>query len=247
MTEKIKILSNELEGQRRMPFEEEWFDKSLNDIVYGYMQAFAEVYVITGQNTKETPLSYVRLSKKEFKKRHVPELINCINSLSLKKDLALATQRRNVNNAIAKYIEEDYIAISEDDKYYYFPYDPQKKYVLIDAELLHYLCHSVSKFGLKIFIYLTFQSKYHPNYTFTLSELRKAFGYADSSHGINDTLAACLTLLKSAGLIDFDFVDIKLSDAPNAVPVPKMRLLSIVSHIPEKDKKVIQSIQEQTK
>ena len=180
------------ETKRRMPIEQDWFDKNTSAILYGLMQSEAEF------DKEKEELFY---PKKKLK----------LTISDLKKYLGIKAKRNESFNArIKKLLELNYL--SEDDANYYFPYNKENLYFLIPKAVLSDLCKRTNDFALKIYVYLAFKNKGIPNYKFTITELALAMGYSLNSGLSREGILKALTTLKSLKYLDYDKKVVKIDN-----------------------------------
>ena len=139
---------------------------TIDDLLYGYLQ-----YLATFNPHKKC----LYLWKKTFIK----------NRRTIGTALGMTTQK--INRHLEKLKENN--LISEDKENYYFPYDENGKYKLVNYDMLEYLITTRNCNAIKIYIYLL--NKYHwkKEYVFTLNEIQTAIGYSkDSKNRLASTI-----------------------------------------------------------
>lgn len=198
---------------RRMPVEEDWFNKKLNDIVYGYLQCL-------GSQHYEGKKIIVELPKTEFNK----------NLTQLKKILGVK-DKRTITAAINKLKEAGYIA--EDDEKFTFPYDENNFYITIEKQFLKYLCDTANSNVIKIYVYLKFKSNNIQNYHFTLKELKLMMGYAESTKTCDEMIRNCLACLEKQKIIKTENTYVDVDSSKGEYKAPNYILLEIADKLPE--------------
>lgn len=189
------------EERRRIPVEEEWFDKNLNSIIYGFLQANA-----LKNNNPTDSQKILYYPKKQVK-----------NDLSILKKLLDKKDNRSIYAQINKLIEKNYL--SEDVDNYYFPYNEKNLYFLMDKNLLICLVYRTNNVALKIFVYLAFKSKSQKGFRFTLKSLQKLIGFSENTRGHGEKLVReSLETLANNKFILFHTDYVTSSDAKHIVP-----------------------------
>lgn len=211
----IKTTENKVRP-RRIPTEGVFLHYSVDDIVYGYLQASAD-YDTTNQTL------YIHKSKMPGIKKMLQTIIGC-------------SSKRTIDNKINTLIEKNLLA---DDTHngkpaILFPYDTNEKYRIVDTELLFSLVCVYRPMVLKVYIYLLdkykWKSKSNENYIFTLNELVQMMGYAPTSRKQEPIIREILNNLRNNKFIDFEeFYEINENTRK---PVPKLRLLNVCDKKP---------------
>ena len=149
----------------------------------------------------------------------------------------MATTRRTINRHLADL--ETRGLIEKDDKNYYFPYDVNGNYQLIDYEMLNYLWTTGNKHIIHVYTYLHMKNSYIKNYQFTKKELLvSALGFSEeytSSQALQmiDYILECLSsqcILKYSTTYTTKIVD------GWEVSVPVMTLERLITKYAEKPK-----------
>lgn len=197
---------------------------SIDDLLLGYLQ-----YIAT-YNPHEKRLY---LWKKIFLK----------NRKTIGKALGITTQ--TLNRHIAKLKENN--LLSEDTENYYFPYNEQGKYKIINSDMLSYLITTSNCNAIKIYIYLLNKYQWKQDYVFTLRELQTAIGYSESS---NNKLASDIVKNNLKRFCNDDIMNITIiqdfTTAKDGSIVPVYRYqLNFVSQEPPKDIRNIEIIRYQ--
>ena len=201
---------------RRIPTEGIFLHYSIDDIVYGYLQASAD-YDTTNK------ILFIPKQKMPGIKKMLQTIVGC-------------NSNRTIDNKINKLIEAELIA--EGDHFgkpaILFPYDEKEKYRIIDSELLFALVCVYKPMVLKVFIYLLdkfkWKSKSNDTYVFTLHELNEMMGYAPTSRKQEPVIRAILENLRNNKFIQYEEFYEMNEDIRK--PVPKMRLLHVCDKKP---------------
>ena len=172
-----------------------------------------------------------------------------IQDIPLIKKLLGVTDKRTINTALKKLLDNGYIF--EDGEKYYFPTNEEFKgrYFLIDKDLLYNLCVTKSTLTAQIFIYLADRLKFkemiynESEYLFTLKELRVALGYSPNSQNarVESAIKECLQTLKAEKYIDYDNISVLLSTNGKEIVVQNYNLKGVCKEIP----RTLQEIKEE--
>ena len=180
------------ETKRRMPVEEDWFDRNTPAILYGLMQSEAEY-------------------DQEVKKLLYPKKKLKAAMSDLKKYLGIKAKRNeSFNLKVKKLLEAGYL--SEDNDSYYFPYKEENKYLLMPKSVLRDLCRRTNDYALKIYVYLAFRSNAIKNYKFTICELALMMGYSTNGGTSREGILKALTTLKALKYLDYDKKVVKIDN-----------------------------------
>lgn len=121
---------------------------------------------------------------------------------------------------------------------YYFPYEYNGIYKLINKDLLFVIVNGLQPLSLKIYLYLLNRSGVNENYEFTLNELKDALGYSQSTKTVDKVLNLSLGILKELKIIDYEEIMkgyIDKNGRPQEKPIKKLRF--VATECPENLKK----------
>ena len=163
-------------------------DKTINDIIYGYMQL--QSYLKQNKYGTQYNIRYVYkddLTIKKFQEYFRQNIHKC--------NISISTLKR----VISKLIQNNLLQQStiNDKKAYIIPYQTQY-FVQIKTDVLEYLTNTANRNVIKVYIYLKARNnyKYPEKYRFTKKELLSAIGYkslnTDNYRMIGDILL-CLS------------------------------------------------------
>lgn len=208
---------NELQAHpRRIPTEGIFLHYSIDDIVYGYLQASATY-------DPHNKVLYIPKNKMSGIKKMLQTIIGCKTT-------------KTIDNKIKKLLENNLLQEGEHNNkpVILFPYDKNEKYRIIDADLLFSLVCVYRPMVLKIYVYLLdkykWKNKSNEKYVFTLHELCQMMGYADSSRKQEPVIREILINLRNNKFIDYEeFYDI---DFECGKAVPRLRLLDVCDKKP---------------
>ncbi len=86
---------------------------------------------------------------------------------------------------------------------YYFPYNYNGLYKLINKDLLRYLAITTNPFTLRVYLYLLNKSGMKEDYEFSLSEIAVGLGYSSTTKEVNTAIKEILIFLQQNKLISY--------------------------------------------
>ena len=190
----------EVKKNRKFSLEDDFMNLETNDLLLGYIQHLATFM-------PEKEILYVPVEEviKERKK-----IMFIIGKRSV----------NTVNYQIAKLVDkglikkEILIINNKQVECYIMPQITKGSYELINNDLLWYIVQTRNLNSLKIYLYLLnkykWKSKSGEKYTFTLEEIAKALGYAETSaeHKLSPIINTILQSMKREGLLSYeDYID----------------------------------------
>lgn len=168
-----------------------------NDLLYAFMRTLSTARPIYKEGKLTGYQEY--LPKKTFlkNKKVIAGICGCTS--------------RTINNHIDKLFEvgllDEGIEVVEVNKKeyeyecYWFPYDYDKNYKLVNKEFLRYLIETRNAHTIRIYLYLLNKFGWKKDYIFTAGELKEALGYnKDSAVGVD----AILRSLAREGIIKYE-------------------------------------------
>ena len=194
---------------RRIPVEGIFLHYSIDDIVYGYLQASASY-------NPDANLLYIKKQDMTGIKRMLKTVVDCSSATT-------------ITNKINKLIDNNLLAYDEKTELYTFPYNRDEKYKIVSSELLFRLTTVYKPMVVKIFIYLLDKYEWkraeNDQYSFTISELSSMMGYAKTSRSQEEAIKAILENLRKVGYINYEEGYVI---SPNTgKPVPRMWLTRV--------------------
>lgn len=196
-------------SRSRIPLEKRWFDKSLDDMVYGVMAAVAA-------SEKKDGVYETKLTKKDFKE-NLPLLLQA----------AGGCKREYLMTRISRLVEAGYIV--EKEFYYLFPYNEINRYVLLNKELIKLLGSHFTTPYLKIYVFLLGKYKCK-DYYFTLREMKTYFGYNSKSAKINEEIKTCLAILSLIGVFKYSIEWVNVRGQVTS----KFKIEEVVEGVPDR-------------
>lgn len=197
-----------------------------DDLVYSFMRCLS-----TAKPDPENEGKYIEyLLKSSFTKdkKTIAGICGCtMKTIANRLDKLIA----------AGLVEEGKIQAEKGNKIYeydcyYFPYDYDGTYKLLDKEMVRYLVYTRNSCAIRIYLYLLNCSTYKKDYMFTIGEIKKAMGYAESTKSADDMIRCVLTSFKKEGVIKYEEIhELMVNEKTGkAVPVPKMILKFIATN-----------------
>ena len=117
---------------------------------------------------------------------------------------------------------------------YIFPYDEDGSFKWVNKKLLEYLVYTRNNQGVRIFLYLYNKFAWKGSeYIFTIEEIKKALGYAETSKSPDSLIKATLESLKAEGLIDFEEITQYYEVGNKMVPVKRKKLNNVIKELSE--------------
>lgn len=224
--EELIVQENEVSGEgalapshtRRLSLEKDFMNRTSDDLIYGLMLCFATY----NPNDKE-----LYLSKKNFTKNR--RIFYELCDLSKFSNQYARKLKYRVDNML------DTGLIAEDDNNYYFPYDVNGKYRIVDKDMLRYIIDTRSRFAVKVYIILadwfSWKSLMKEKYYFSRSELAESLGYSKNNSEFRTTIDHVLESLNREGIIQYIPVNVKrITDTGREIIVPLLRLDFVARH-----------------
>lgn len=205
------------EHKRRFSLEEDFMKSRINAQLFGFMRCLSTA-MPKGDKWEEY------LLKSTFNKSK--KILMDVCGIGTTKTL-----KRHIDSLIEAGLVEEGVMRSNGKEYpcYYFPFDYDGNYKLIEKDLVRYLVETRSSIAIKVYLYLLNCSTAKKDYEFTITEISKALGYAPSSQSPEATIRNCLQSLKREGIINYvDTYKQKKDDTTDKIiPVP-IKILKFV-------------------
>ena len=130
--------------------------------------------------------------------------------------------------------EGTYLSNNTPTPCYYFPYDYDGLYKLINKDLLRYLAVTTNPLTLRVYLYLLNKSGMKEDYQFSLSEIAVNLGYSSTTKEILAGIKEILILLKQNKLISYSSTHITVyGDNGSTYPKPILILHWATSSLPD--------------
>ena len=206
--------------KRRFSLEDDFMNYSTDDLLFGAM------YHLSTYHPGERKLY---LSKKNFQKNKkiIYELCDLKNSQTAKRHL----DKLRENKLIAE--EEMYIA-GEKTPVYTFPHEYDKKYQLIDNDMLWYIASTRNHQAIRVYVFLLncflWKKEENTEYIFTNIDIMKTIGYSSDNKLASSMITNILESFKREGVIDYEeYYEEMITNEGRSVPTPKKRLTFVAN------------------
>lgn len=218
-----------------MSLEQDFMNYKVDDLLYCFMRVLSTSIPNpykgdpegTIQQQKEERMEYLTFKEFAENKKTIAQLCN--------------VTVRTINDKVKKMLKDglldtqEVIQIDEKGKeivypVYTFPYDYKGKYQIANKDMLKYLVYTRNPQCIKIYIYLLNKYKWKTNYEFTITEIKNALGYAESTLLCNDMIKCVLDSLSREGIIDY-----RVKFIPEMSPSGSLykKRIMILTHIAE--------------
>ena len=188
----------EQEKKRRFSLDDDFMKSRINAPLYGMLRCLS-----TAMPTNElTPAG-----NKKYKEYLPAETIN--NNRKWIMDVCGIGSVKTLNRHMELLQEKGLVELGKFESNgftypcYFFPFDYDGVYKLINKDLLFAIVTGLRDHALKIYLYLLNCSGMKENYEFTLNELKEALGYATSTKTVDKGINVALKMLQELKIIDF--------------------------------------------
>lgn len=193
--------------KRRFSIEPSFIQSRTNDLIYAFMRSISTI------NPKPQPKEYLSLTTLKSNRK-------------LFLDICGLTPRQ-FTRAVNKLLDEELITL--EDNNYYFPFDYDERYKLIDKDMLKYLINTRSIHAIRIYLILLNFNSYKKGYIFTINEIKEQLGYATTNYDFNKTIQDILISLKREKIIDYtQYYETGVRNGKE-FPIPRYRLLFVAT------------------
>lgn len=222
----------EQQKTRRFSLDEDFMNYGTNDLLYGFMRCLSTARPATKEELEERPncsqTEYLLQSTFIKDKKTIAGICGC------------STQ--TINNRLKRLIdcglvEEGVHEVERNGKLYqykcyYFPFDYNGNYKTLNKEMVQYLVFTRNAHAIRIYLYLLNCSTMKKDYMFTIKEISKALGYADTTQTAEKAIRCVLTSFKKEGVIKFENIyDSLYNDVNGTVTqTPKMVLKFVATN-----------------
>lgn len=218
---------------RRISLDNDFYNKQIDDILYGMMLSLSTYH----PNEKKL---YLTEKKYEANRNEFYQ----IDTISDKAAKAKALNRHLEKLIDRKLVEKGTIEINKKkEKCFFFPYDYNGNYYIVDKEVLAYLVTTRKAQAVQIFIYLADRMKYinetkgndrkvEDLWSFSATEIAQKIGYSKNTKEILKRIRIILVDLQHCGLIKYTNYYETISERHGGqVVTPKYRLLSVATKL----------------
>lgn len=224
-------------NQRRVSLEEDFMNFKTNDLLYAFMRSLStarpeveEGKVVKTANGKDKYKEYLPIKTFKQNKKLIAGICGC--------------STRTIDNQLNKLFEAGLIdqGVEEveikgkayDYECFWFPYNPEEKYKLVDKEVLGYLVNTRNAQGIRVYIYLLNKYQWKKDYVFTIKEIKEALGYAASTKTADKMIKDILASFNKEGIIKYEKiieeVDVGGLNDTKIIPVERMKLKYVLEN-----------------
>ena len=197
---------------RRISLEEDFLNFKTNDLLYGFMRSLstARPEIENGQavktaNGKTKYREYLPIKTFKKNKKLIAGILN--------------VNPKTIGNQLEKLLESGLVdqGIEEmngtDCECYWFPYDEDGRYKIVEKEVIEYLVHTRNAHAIRIYLYLLSKYQWKKDYIFTIQELKEALGYAESTKSCDALIRNVLASFKAEGILKFTTVECQIDSS----------------------------------
>lgn len=221
----------EQQNKRRFSLEDDFMKTRSDTHLYGFMRCLSTAMPDGEKNGKPQWKEY--LLKSTFNKSK--KVVMDVCGIGTPK-----TFKRHIDDLIeAGLIEEGKITVKDKDyACYFFPFDYDTNFKLIDKELVKYMVDAGNGMTIRVYIYLLNCSTAKKDWEFTLKEIVEALGYNREYQPLQEVVGNVLDMLQKCGLINYiDTYKTHIDGATGReIPTPIKILKSISAVCPTSQK-----------
>lgn len=216
---------------RRFSLEEDFMNWDTNDLLYGFLRSLSTARpevengkVLKTKSGKDRWREYLPVKTYKKNKKLIAGLCNC-SPKTIDRHLEKLFERNLLDEGIevitVNGVEYEY-------ECFWFPYDENGTYKLIDKEVITYLINTRNTHAIRIYLYLLNKYQWKKDYIFTIQEIKEALGYAESTKTCDVLIKNVLASFKAEGIISYekilDQVDIGGLNNTKIINVERMKL-----------------------
>ena len=212
------LLSTEKILKRRMSLEDNFMNYGIDDLLFGSMYYLATFHPIAKK---------LYLTKKNYTK-------NRKMFYNLEDNGNAKTLKRHLDKLIEKglVVEEDLVINGEKYPSYVFPYNYDKKYQLIEKDMLWYIISTRNRQAVKIYTQLLnwylWKKENDEFFIFTNKDIMKILGYSADNKMASSMVSNILESLSREGVIRYEnYFEDCISTNGIIVPTPKKKLIFV--------------------
>ena len=205
--------------KRRFSLEADFMNYSTDDLLFGAMYHLS---------TYHPNYQKLYLSKKNFQKNKKIIYELC--------DLNAQNLKRHLDKLLASKLIAEGEIVSNDEKIpvYFFPFDYNGNYQLIDNEMLWYIASTRNHQAIRLYVYLLncflWKQKEQEAYIFTNIDLMKSIGYSQNNKLASSMVSNILESFAREGIIEYvEFYEEIITNKGKSVPTPKKKLMFVAS------------------
>ena len=212
------LLSTEKTLKRRMSLEDNFMNYGIDDLLFGSMYYLATFHPIAKK---------LYLTKKNYTK-------NRKMFYNLEDNGNAKTLKRHLDKLIEKglVVEEELVINGEKYPSYVFPYDYDKKYQLIEKDMLWYIISTRNRQAVKIYTQLLnwylWKKENDEFFIFTNKDIMKILGYSTDNKMASSMVSNILESLSREGVIRYEnYFEDCIANNGIVVPTPKKKLIFV--------------------
>ena len=186
---------------RRFSLEEDFMNFNSDDLLYGFLRTLSTAEPLY-KDGKLTGKYEEYLTKKEYMKNK--KLIAQVCGYSTR------TLERHLNSLFeAGLLDEGVKVVDTDNKSYdyecfWFPYDENGRYKVLERDMLRYLIDTRNAQVIRVYLWLLNKYEWKPDYSFSLVEIQKALGYSEKTKSATETIKNIVESLAREGIIRYE-------------------------------------------
>ena len=212
------LLSTEKTLKRRMSLEDNFMNYGIDDLLFGSMYYLATFHPVAKK---------LYLTKKNYTK-------NRKMFYNLEDNGNAKTLKRHLDKLIEKglVVEEELVINGEKYPSYVFPYDYDKKYQLVEKDMLWYIISTRNRQAVKIYTQLLnwylWKKENDEFFIFTNKDIMKILGYSADNKMASSMVSNILESLSREGVIRYEnYFEDCISNNGIVVPTPKKKLIFV--------------------
>ena len=185
----------QMKNPRRFSLNDDFMKYDTDDLVYGFMRSISTAKPEGEGKYKE----YLTIKKFQEEKKTIAGICG--------------TTAKTITNRLNKLIErglveEGHVMVKkksgmEEVPCYFFPYDYDGIYKIIEQEMVGYLVSTRNSQAIRIYLYLLNCSSLKNDYVFTIRGIKKALGYSETTKSIDSVINNVLNSFQKEGIISF--------------------------------------------
>lgn len=189
------MLMSEKNLKRRFSLEDDFMNYNTNDLLFGYLRVLSTIKPENGHYKEYLLKSTIQKNRKQIKL-----IIGSNESKTFNNQFKKLEEKGLIAPGVIKINGEQYDC-------YYFPYDKNMRYKILEKSMVEYLVNTASRHVIRVYLYLLNKYNFKPDgYIFTIKEIASALGYSDTTKSCNELIRDCLYCLSKQGIINIEEV-----------------------------------------
>lgn len=231
--------------KRVFSLEEDFMKWDSNDLLYAFMRCLStakpevddEGKVIKTKNGKDKYREYLPVKTFKQNKKTIAAICGCTprtidNQLNKLFEKGLLDEGIEITKVMKQNKEYEY-----EVECFWFPYDYDGIYKMVDKEILEYLVNTRSTQSIRVYLYLLNKYQWKKGYVFTIQELKEALGFASSTKSCDKMLKDILASFNKEGIIKYEKIyeetDIGGANDCHYIQVERMKLNYVLENASE--------------